>query len=184
MCTRFRSPPDKSVTGQLAWVAIASGAHLHGLCILRHHRRNHRVLERTGRGHDVICLDHPFRGFLAEARAALVSLHLLDLDPAPDGDADHLGIGHEVIRHLLLGDEGLRTGTGEFRAGKAVMPSRAVGDERIPSLRAPALRDPVSLQDDMRHAAFAQVFAHRETGLTVAYNQRVRFPGFHVYVPF
>ena len=45
------------------------------------------------------------------------------------------------------------------------MPGRSVGDQGVPPLRAPALGDAVPLQDEVRHAAVAQVLAHRQAGL-------------------
>ena len=48
------------------------------------------------------------------------------------------------------------------------MPDGSVRDQRVPALRAPALGDAVPLQDEVRHAALAQVLAHRHAGLTSA----------------
>jgi hypothetical protein len=45
------------------------------------------------------------------------------------------------------------------------MPGWTVGDKRVPPFRAPAFGDPVPFDDEMGHAAFAQVLAHRQPSL-------------------
>ena len=53
------------------------------------------------------------------------------------------------------------------------MPGGAVGNQRIPASRTPPLSDAVSLEDEMRHAAGAQMLAHRQTGLPSADDQHL-----------
>jgi hypothetical protein len=55
------------------------------------------------------------------------------------------------------------------------MPCGAVGDQRIPSFRAPALGDPIALDDQMTRSVFAQMFAHRQAGLTATDDERLHF---------
>ena len=53
------------------------------------------------------------------------------------------------------------------------MPGRTIGNQRVPSFRAPPFGNSVPLQDEVRHAAVAQVLAHGQTGLAAANNQRL-----------
>jgi hypothetical protein len=62
------------------------------------------------------------------------------------------------------------------------MPGRAIGDQGIPPLRAPALGDPAALEDEMRHPAFAQMLAHGHPGLATADNERVYLLNRHIHV--
>ena len=48
------------------------------------------------------------------------------------------------------------------------MPGGPVRDQGVPPLRAPTLGDAVPLEDEVRHAAGAQMLAHREAGLATA----------------
>ena len=77
------------------------------------------------------------------------------------------------------GANAVHVGAGEGFVGKPVVPGGAVGDQRIPSLRAPALRDAAPLDHKMGQAARPQVTAHRHARLTAADNQRsdARAPG-------
>ncbi|BAV51325.1 Uncharacterized protein MLTONO_6423 [Mesorhizobium loti] len=62
------------------------------------------------------------------------------------------------------------------------MPGRAIGNERVPSLRAPALGNPAALEDKMRHAAFAQMLRHSHSRLATADDKRVYFFHWHFCV--
>ena len=97
----------------------------------------------------------------------------LDLDTAADGSCDLLRVGFEILHDPVFGGKAAGIDVGERHAWKSVMPGRTVGDERVPSFRAPALGNPMPFDDEMRHAAFAQVLAHRQPGLTAAYDERL-----------
>ncbi|GAA2207440.1 hypothetical protein GCM10009850_028980 [Nonomuraea monospora] len=48
------------------------------------------------------------------------------------------------------------------------MPGGPVRHQGVPPLRAPALRDAVPFQDEVRHSAVGQMLAHRQAGLARA----------------
>jgi hypothetical protein len=58
----------------------------------------------------------------------------------------------EVVGHLVLAGEGVGVEV-EFQAREAVVPGRAVGDQRVPAAGAPGLGDAVALQYQVRHAS-------------------------------
>ena len=64
------------------------------------------------------------------------------------------------------------------------MPGRTIGNQRVPSFRAPAFGNSVPLQNEVRHAPFAQVLAHGQAGLAAANNERIYFFNCHFRVPF
>ena len=55
------------------------------------------------------------------------------------------------------------------------MPGRTIGNQGVPSFRAPAFGNSVPLQHEVRHAAVTQVLAHGQTGLAAADNERLYF---------
>ena len=91
-----------------------------------------------------------------------------------DGRIDLLGVALQVVGDLVLGGEAIGRAA-EFQAGEAVMPGRAIGDQRIPARAAPVLRNAVALQHHMLHTVPAQVLAHGDAGLTGADDQRDGF---------
>jgi hypothetical protein len=44
--------------------------------------------------------------------------------------------------------------------------------QAVPSFRTPALSNPMPFHDQMRQSAFAQLLAHRQSGLTAANYER------------
>src|ERR1700722_15196093 len=115
-----------------------------------------------------------------EAGLTFISLNFRYFDAAANRSSYLLCIGDEIVRNLLLGDEGIGICIGKFYARKSIMPRRTVGYQRVPSFGAPAFCNAVPLEDDMRHAAFAQMLAHRQPGLATAHNDRFNFFNGHV----
>jgi hypothetical protein len=67
---------------------------------------------------------------------------------------------------------------GKRKIGKAVVPGRAVRDQRVLSFRAPTFGDPMPLEDDMRHTRLTQMLAHGQPCPAATDNERVnRFHG-------
>src|SRR6266446_3060836 len=157
--------------GHLSGIAVGGGMNLQDPCICRYDGRNDRTLERTGGGDHVDGLDHAFRGFDHEAGAVGFLAKSLDLDTAADGSCDLLCVGFEILHDPVFGGKAVGIDAGEGYVWKSVMPSRTVGDKRVPSFRAPALGNPMSFDDEMRHSAFAQVLAHRQPGLAATYDK-------------
>ena len=104
---------------------------------------------------------------------AFISLNFRYFDAAANRSSYLLCIGDEIVRNLLLGDEGIGIYIGKLHARKSIMPSWTVGHQRVPSFGAPALGDTLSLEHKMRHAALAQMLAHRQPCLASADNKRV-----------
>ncbi|MCY1436650.1 hypothetical protein D9M71_527810 [compost metagenome] len=161
-----------SALGQLLRIAVRSGVHLRQSFVLGGDRRDDRALERTGGGHHTIGLDHALGGFNPEARPIGVAYHPLHFHAGADGSVELLRIGFEIVRHLFFRGEGVGIEV-EFQAREAVVPGRAIGNQRIPTPGTPGFGDTVALQNQVRHAESAQVFAHRHTGLTGADYERV-----------
>jgi hypothetical protein len=134
----------------------------------RNDRRDHRPLERASRGDDVAGVDDSGRSLHAEAGSAGVLAHRRHLDATADRRPDLLRVCDEVIRDLLLRGETIRVDAAELKAGEPVVPGGSVGDQGIPSLRAPPFGDPMALHDEVRHAVAVQVLAHRHPGLARA----------------
>lgn len=168
--------------GQLLRVAVGRRMHLQHARILRGDRRDHRALERTGGHHHLEGFDHPVAGVHGEARAVGVTHHLPDFDAGADRCVELAGVGFEVVGHLLLAGKGIGVQAFELQAGKAVVPGRAVGHQRIPAPGAPGFGDTVAFQHQVRHAQAAQVFAHGHAGLAGAHYKRIDccFMGCHV----
>jgi hypothetical protein len=171
---RPRTDHQYRALGQLAGITVGIGMDLHNSCIVGNALRHHRVLKRPGGGDNVVGLDHPCRGFDAEARSPGISPHFLHLDPAANRGLDHFRIGDKIVGDLFFGDEGIGV-VSKRHAGKPVVPGRSISDQRVPSFRTPALSDAAAFKNEMRHLAFAQVFAHCHARLTGADDQRVYF---------
>ncbi|MNT38137.1 hypothetical protein D3C72_1743200 [compost metagenome] len=63
------------------------------------------------------------------------------------------------------------------------MPGRTVGHQRVPAFAAPALGDPLALDDEVRNAVVRQVFARREPRLAATDDQRIDFLNRHARAP-
>ena len=153
---------------QLPRVAVGAGVEAQQAGVVGDDGGDHRPLERAGRGHHVARVDDPVRGLDPEAGPAGLPAHVRYLDAAADRRPDLLRVGDEVVRDLLLGGEAIGVEARELEAGEPVVPGGPVGDQGIPALRAPALGDPLALEHEVRHAAAAQVLAHRQPGLARA----------------
>ena len=134
-----------SAFGQLLGVVVGGRVDLVQALVLRGDGRNHRALERTGRGHYAVGTDHAFVGFDGEAWAVGVAYHLLHFNAGPYGQVVLAHVGLEVVGDLVLAGEGIRVEV-EFQAREAVVPDRAVGHQRIPAPGAPGLGDALALQ--------------------------------------
>jgi hypothetical protein len=152
--------------------------------IFRNDGRNDRELERPGGGHHPVGFDHAIRRFDAEPGPANIPLHFPYLHAATDGGGDLLGVGDKIIRNLRLGGEGIGIDIGKLHVRESIMPGRTIGNQGIPSFRAPAFGNPVPLQNEVRHAAVAQVLAHGQTGLPTANDERVYFFNRHLLACF
>ena len=85
-----------------------------------------------------------------------------------DGGCDLFRVSDEIVDDLVFGGKAIGVDAGKRHARKSVMPSGTVGDKRIPSFRAPAFSNPISLDDEMTCSALAQVLAYRQPCLTAA----------------
>ena len=169
---RPRPHDEDRAVGQLARVAIAARVDLRDVRVLRDDRRDQRLLERAGRRDDVARLDRAVARLGPEAGPALVPAHGEHLDAAADRCVDLSRVGLEVLDDLLLGGEPIPIDV-ELQPGEPVMPRGPVRDQRVPPLRAPPLGDAAPLEDQMRHAAGAQMLAHREAGLATPDDQHL-----------
>ncbi|MNN41141.1 hypothetical protein D3C81_1552410 [compost metagenome] len=160
---------------QLLRVAVSGRVHLLHARRLHGNRRDHRALERAGGDHHLLRFDHPVAGLHSETRAIAVAHHLGDIDAGADRRVERAGVGFEVIGNLVLAGEGVRVQAFEFQAREAVVPGRAVGDQRIPAASAPGFGNALALQHQVRHAQAAQVFTHGHTGLPGANYKRIDF---------
>ena len=133
----------------------------------------------------VVGVDHALRRFDTEAGPADASAsHVLDLHATSGSGASIISayatkvIGNHppwAQRHRARQPENVH-------AREPVMPGRTVGDQGVPSFRAPALGDAVPLQNEVRHAAGAQVLAHGQAGLPAADHQRLYLFNRHLRV--
>ena len=128
-------------------------------------------------------MDLSCRRLDVEAEVTLVLARQADLDAAAQRRGYLLGVLDKIIGYPLLVREGIGIDAGELQPGKPVMPGRAVGDEAVPSLRAPALGDPAALEDEVRDAPRAQVLAHGDARLASADNEHVDFFNRHFFSP-
>lgn len=107
----------------------------------------------------------------------MIPLHTQDLDATADRRRDFLGVGNEVIRHDFLGREIIITDSRidicKLKSREAVMPGRAVSNERIPSFRTPPLGNAMPLDDEMRHTMLAEMLTHGQASLASTNNKRV-----------
>ena len=142
---------EDGAVGELAGVAVVGGMHLRDAGAVGDDPREDRALEGAGGGDDVLGLERALRGLDPEAGPAVQPRHRLHLDAAADRGAEPLGVGGEIVRDRLLRGEGLGVAV-ERHAGEAVVPGRAVRDQRIPSSAAPALGDAVPLQHEVGNA--------------------------------
>ena len=157
--------------GQLARIAVGGGMNLLDPGTPGNESGNDRFLESPGGGNYKIGFNGTLRCLYAEAGTAVILPDRLDLDAAADGSLDLFGIGHERIRDLFLGYEGLRIVARKFQARIAIVPGRTIGNETIPALRTPAFGDPAPFKNQVVHTALAQVAAHGQSRLACAHNE-------------
>src|SRR5262245_53043079 len=119
-----------------------------------------RTLEGSRGGNDIVGVNHAIRRFDPKSRSTDVPAHKSHLHAATDRGSDLFRISDEIVRDRLLGGKGIGIETGKLHAGKSIVPGRAIGNQGVPSLRPPALGNAVPLDDQMRHAAIAQMLAH------------------------
>ncbi|MNM82084.1 hypothetical protein D3C81_941070 [compost metagenome] len=88
--------------GQLLRVEILGRVNLRDRAVCRRNRRDDRTLERTGRRHHAIGLNHAFGGFDGEAWTITVAYDFFDFHTGTNRRFEFLGVGFEVSRHLIF----------------------------------------------------------------------------------
>ena len=134
--------------------------------IFRGYRWDYRALEWSGGNYYLCGFDYAIRSFNGKARAVGITHYLLHLYAGADRGVELLGIGFEIIGNLLFRCKCVGVQIFEFQTRKAIVPGRAVGNQRIPSSRTPGLCNAVAFQHKVRHALFTQVFTHGNASLT------------------
>ena len=150
---RPRAHHKHGAFGQLVRIAVGGGMNLHDPGAPGNESGNDGLLESPGGGNYKIGFNGTLRCLDPEARATIILPHRFDPDAAADGSPDFFGIGHESIRDLFLGHEGVRIVAGKFQARIAIVPGGTIGNETVPALRAPAFGDPAPFKNEVRHAA-------------------------------
>jgi hypothetical protein len=109
---------------------------------------------------------------------------LQNLDSAPDRRCNLLRVSHQIVCNGVLKWKivwpNALVDIAEGETWKAVVPRGTVRHQRVPSFRAPALSDPVSLENEVRHAVHAQMFAHGDAGLPAAHDKCIYLLNRHV----
>ncbi|WP_254073344.1 hypothetical protein [Acidisphaera sp. S103] len=93
-----------------------------------------------------------------EAGAVRLAVQRGHGDAGADRGGDVGGIRGQVVRHLVARGEAVGVDAGDGEVGEAVVPSGAVGVQRVPALGAPAFSDAVAFQDEVRPAALAELY--------------------------
>ena len=158
---------------QLSGVEVPGRVELHQSGIFGNDRRDHRALEGAGRGDHERGVDRAGRRLGAEAGPAGRPADGQHVHAAADRRCDLLGVLGEVLGDPVLRGEVVGADVGELEPGEPVVPGRAVGDQGVPPLGAPALGDPVPLEHEVGDAGAAQVLAHGQAGLAAADHQRL-----------
>src|SRR6476469_10451783 len=147
--------------GKLRGVAVCGRVHLQHACLGGHHGGHVRALERAGRGHDSVGLDRPRSRLNTEAALPDLPVDLQNLDSAPDRRRNLLRVSHQIVCNGVLKWKivwpNALVDIAEGETWKAVVPRGTVRYQRVPSFRAPALSDPVPLENEVRHAVHAQM---------------------------
>jgi hypothetical protein len=151
---------------------------LHHPGIPRHDGRDERTLKRPSGHDDVSCSN------LAAAYFGVESVCCALMQPdhvyaTADGGRDAICEGNKILDHLGMGGKPIRIDARNWHQGEAIVPSRPVGMQAVPSFRTPALSNPMPLHDQMRQSAFAQLLAHRQSGLAAANYERFDILGRH-----
>ena len=149
--------------------------HLRDTGVRRHQGWDDAALERSGGGHDIGGLDRAGGGFGAEAGAVRYAVQRGHGDAASDGGGDVGGVSGEIVRHLVARGEAVGVDAGDEEVGEAIVPSRAIGVQRIPALGTPAFSDAMTFQDEVGPAALAELGAHHQAGLAAADDQGFDF---------
>jgi hypothetical protein len=109
-------------------------------------RRNHWALKRPS-GHHHSAGFYGTRGCAdGKTRAADIALDRADFNAGSNRRVEFAGVGLQVLCNLLLGHKGVGRVSGKLQTRKAVMPSRPIADQRVPSFRAPALGNALALE--------------------------------------
>ncbi|MNL04233.1 hypothetical protein D3C87_1247980 [compost metagenome] len=88
--------------GQLLRVEILGRVNLRDRAVCRRNRRDDRTLERTGRRHHAIGLNHAFGGFDGEAWTITVAYDFFDFHTGTNRRFEFLGVGFEVSRYAIF----------------------------------------------------------------------------------
>ena len=179
-----RAGPDDQNTAvlQLFRIAVMAGMNLVDDPV-RHHRRDHRRLERPGRGDDMVGRHHPVGRLNPEASSGGQARGALDLDATAHRGVDALRHRLEIANDAVACREAVAVAILEFQHGKPVMPGRPVGHEAVPARGAPALCNTVTLDHQMVDPLFRKMRAHRQTGLAATDNDGVHVIRCHDTAP-
>src|SRR6202035_180042 len=127
--------------------------------VVRNKLRNDGALKSAGCSNNAVSFYPALRGFDCETGSAFKPANILYFYATTNGGCYPFCIVDKILGDLLLGRKPVRIDVRKFHAGKSIMPGRTIGHQRVPSLRAPAFRDTVPLEDDVRHAACGQMLA-------------------------
>ena len=150
---------------------------------VRHHRRDHRRLERTGRGNNMVGRHYPVGRLDPETPPGSKARGPPDLDAAAHWRIDPRRHCFEIADHAVACRKAVALAILEFQHGKPVVPCRPVGDEAVPACGAPALGNPVTLDHQMVDPLFREMRAHRQAGLATADNDGVHVIRCHDTAP-
>jgi hypothetical protein len=104
-------------------------------------------MERPRGDDHVLRLNDAPRSLHSETRRAAFLAEARHLHAATNRRADFLGMLLQIVRNHRGRREPVRIDLIEGFAREAVMPSRTIGDERVPALGAPTFGDPLALYD-------------------------------------
>ena len=141
-------------------------------------------LERAGRGDNVLGLDLSFRRVDQKGASIRGSGRVRDFHAGADGGVHLACVFDQIVCNTLFAGEFVGSAAIELKVGKAIVPGRAIGHQRIPAARAPCFGNTVFFKDEVFDAVIAEMFAHGDSGLAASDHKGVYFFNRHVLHPF
>ena len=130
--------------------------------------RHQSALIGTGGDDDIVRLDRAVRGLGDEAGAAVPQRQPRHLDAAADRRRDEFGIGVDELDDVGRAGEPVRVAVRKRKIRQPHRPVRKLELQAVPALAAPALRDPLPFQHQMRQPALLEAVAHDQASLAAA----------------
>src|ERR1700733_9487863 len=129
LSARGSGPDDQnSAFRQLEGILVFAGMYLDYARLFRNQLGDNRTLKRSGGGDNILGLEFPLRSVDLESYALMEFPDRFHLHTAPDWRIEIIRICRNIVCHFLFWSKIVLMNVRDFHAGKAIVPSRSIGE--------------------------------------------------------